>query len=69
MTENFYKTGTYKVDYKRYAGEITPFDFEGHHTLKTMTNKILRDYAFDRQCEQNIRHRNDSSKNRRNENA
>lgn len=38
-----------------FGGELTLFDFEGHHTMSTMTKKIMRDFAFDKQCGQNIK--------------
>lgn len=37
-----------------YGGDITQFDFEGHHTLQTMANKISNDLRFDKICKQNL---------------
>lgn len=55
MTENFYRTGRYKPDHTTYAGELTQFDFEGHHTMATMAQRIRTAIAFDKQCEKNIK--------------
>ena len=40
MTENFYTI--YTPDRRTYGGELTAFDFEGHHTLGTMATKIIK---------------------------
>lgn len=58
MPEEFYRTGRTIVDHRTYGGEITAFDFDGHHTLEAMATKIIRSYAFDRQCEGNIKNKN-----------
>lgn len=49
MTGTTNKYGIYEVDHRTFGGELTLFDFEGHHTMATMANKIIRDYAFDMQ--------------------
>lgn len=53
MTETFNRYGIYEVDHKTFGGEITPFDFDGHHTMSTMAKKIYSDYQFDKQCKKN----------------
>lgn len=60
MTETFYNNKIYKSDHTTYGGEITLFDFEGHHTMKTMSDKITKAFAFDRQCRKNIKLRNNT---------
>lgn len=40
-------------DHTSYYGELTLFDFEGHQTMKSMSDKILRDWNFDKQCRKN----------------
>ena len=42
-----------KYDFKNhrtYGGELTSFDFEGHHTITSMASKIQRDFRFDESC-------------------
>ena len=55
MTETFYRTGRNPMNHCTFGGELTLFDFEGHHTMSTMAQKIMRDFAFDKQCGQNIK--------------
>ena len=55
MTENFYTI--YTPDRRTYGGELTTFDFEGHHTLETMANKIIKAERFDAVCRNNIKSR------------
>lgn len=54
MTGTTNKYGIYEVDHRTFGGELTLFDFEGHHTMATMANKIIRDYAFDMQRKKDI---------------
>ena len=54
MTGTTNRYEVYKVDHRTFGGELTLFDFEGHHTMVTMANKIMRDYAFDMQCKKDI---------------
>lgn len=54
MTYKTNRYGIYEVDHRTYGGELTLFDFEGHHTMATMTNKIMKDYAFDMQRKKDI---------------
>lgn len=49
MTGTTNRYGIYEVDHRTFGGELTLFDFEGHHTMTTMANKIMKDYAFDMQ--------------------
>lgn len=44
-------------DHTSYYGEITPFDFDGHHTMKSMSDKIIRDWNFDKRCRKNAEFR------------
>lgn len=53
MTETYYRTGNYKVDYTTFGGELTLFDFEGHRTLSNMAEKIASDLRFDETCRKN----------------
>lgn len=50
MPETFYRTGNYGHDNTTYGGELSLFDFYGHHTMATMSKKILHDHIFDNQC-------------------
>lgn len=54
MTETFYRTGSYKVDHTTYGGALSSFDFEGHHTMTTMAQRIISDFNFDKRCKKNI---------------
>lgn len=55
MTETYYRTGfNYRPDHTRYGGSITLFDFEGHHTLSSMADKIASAEKFDERCQKNI---------------
>lgn len=56
MTKEFYRN-RHNVDHITYGGEISLFDFEGHHTLQTMTNRIVADFKFDKMCKQNTLYR------------
>lgn len=47
---------TYK-NHNTYGGEITLFDFEGHHTLSSMATKIASDWRIDEQCRKNAENR------------
>lgn len=60
MTGKTNKYGIYKVDHRTFGGVLTSFDFEGHHTMATMANKIMKDNAFDmkRKKDIDIRERN-----------
>lgn len=54
MTGTTNKYGIYEVDHRTFGGELTLFDFEGHYTMTTMTNKIIRDHTFDMQRKKDI---------------
>lgn len=43
------ETTTYR-NHNTYGGEITLFDFEGHHTMSSMASKIASDMRFDKMC-------------------
>lgn len=45
-------------EHTTFGGVLTPFDFDGHHTLVSMARKIAVDQAFDRQFRKNIEFRN-----------
>ena len=51
------KTTTYR-NHNTFGGEITLFDFEGHHTLSSMADKIASELRFDEQCRKNCESRN-----------
>ena len=52
------RTTTYGTEtHNTYRGELTLFDFEGHHTLSTMADRIMRDLRFDEQCRKNCESR------------
>ena len=53
MTKEFYRTGQLSLDHNTYGGELSLFDFEGHHTLQSMANRIAHDLRFDGMCKQN----------------
>lgn len=49
-------------DYKNhntYGGELTSFDFEGHHTITSMASKIQRDFRFDESCKKYLKNKID----------
>lgn len=52
-TKDFYRTNNYNVDHSTYGGELNNFDFDGHHTLKSMSDRIMRDIKFDQMCKAN----------------
>lgn len=54
MTQKTNRYGIYEIDHRTFGGELTLFDFEGHHTMTTMANKIMKDYAFDMQRKKDI---------------
>lgn len=53
MPEEFYRTRNYKVDHSTFGGELTDFDFNGHHTIASMASKIAQDFKFDEYCRKN----------------
>ena len=53
MKTGTYIAGKYKVDHSAFGGELSQFDFEGHHTLSSMANKITADQRFDEMCRKN----------------
>lgn len=44
-------------DHTSYYGELTLFDFDGHQTMQSMSDKIIRDWNFDKQCRKNAEFR------------
>lgn len=54
IMENINKKRFYKADHTTYGGELSLFDFDGHHTMTTMASKLIKDNAFDKQCKRNI---------------
>ncbi|MDE6853039.1 MAG: hypothetical protein K2J67_11260 [Lachnospiraceae bacterium] len=58
MNRTFKNQNIYAVnDPASYYGELTLFDFEGHQTMKSMSDKIIRDWNFDKQCRKNEENR------------
>lgn len=53
MPKEFYRTGKVSVDHRTYGGELTEFDFEGHHNMCTMAKRIAEQLRFDNMCKQN----------------
>lgn len=62
MTGTVNRIGNYKVDHSTFGGELTPFDFDGHNTMATMTSKIIRSFGFDRRCQRNAQTKGHVSK-------
>jgi hypothetical protein len=52
MPKEFYRTGRVNVDHRTYGGELSLFDFEGHHTMSSMANRIAADSRFNNMCKQ-----------------
>lgn len=52
------------TDHTTYGGQLSLFDFEGHHNLQTMANKIASELKFDKRCKQNIESRKKQQKER-----
>jgi hypothetical protein len=51
MTDTIMRTGyNYTPDHRTYGGELTQFDFEGHHTMATMSKSILKSWGIDKMC-------------------
>ena len=50
MPKEFYRTGRVSVDHRTYGGELTEFDFEGHHNMCTMAKRIVEQLRFDNMC-------------------
>lgn len=65
MTEVYNRILNYKPDHSTYGGELSLFDFEGHHTMSSMARKIEHDNRFNKSCSQNykIRERKPICKN------
>ncbi len=58
MNKTFHNQITHVTDdHSSYYGELTLFDFEGHQTMKSMSDKIIRDWNFDKQCRKNEENR------------
>lgn len=58
-TRNYYASNRHfnytknYTDHTTFAGELNPFDFDGHHNLSTMAAKIAADLRFDENCKRN----------------
>lgn len=61
MTGTYLQNRIYK-DHTTFGGIISPFDFDGHHTMATMAGKILSEQKFDMQCKKNAELRNRTKK-------
>jgi hypothetical protein len=59
MPKEFYRTGQINSgkDSTRYGGEIFKSDFDSKYYCSDMSQRILRDYSFDKMCLQNIKQR------------
>lgn len=66
MARNYYTTGNYKPDYSTFGGIINFSDFCTDHNRseksKSMAERIISDWKFDKQCKKNIENR-DRNKN------
>lgn len=51
MKNTFYELLDNTDNHTSYYGALTLFDFEGHQTMKSMADKISRDWSFDRWCQ------------------
>lgn len=61
-TRNYYTTQNNYADHTTYGGELSLFDFEGHHTMQSMANRIAADLRFDKMCKQNALNRDRTKK-------
>lgn len=43
--------------HRTYGGELNLFDYEGHHTMSTMAQRIFHDWRFDNTCKANCKFR------------
>lgn len=50
MTNKNYMTQINNLDYTTFGGTLSQFDFDGHHTLSSMADKIESDFRFDKKC-------------------
>lgn len=50
MTNKNYMTQINNLDYTTFGGALSQFDFDGHHTLISMADKIASDFRFDKKC-------------------
>jgi hypothetical protein len=63
MTDTLFRTGyNYTPDHRTYGGEITSFDFDGHHTMASMAIKIAQSERHDKFCYQNTLNRGRKNK-------
>ena len=66
ITETFYRTRSYSVNHSTFGGIINFSDFCTDHNRseksKSMAERIISDWKFDKQCKKNIENR-DRNKN------
>ena len=55
--DTFYRTGNCPIDHTKCGLELTLFDFEGHHTLCSMAQKIQSAVEFEKKCKENIKNK------------
>ena len=66
MTRNYYTTRNYEINHTTFGGIINFSDFCTDHNRseksKSMAERIISDWKFDKQCKKNIENR-DRNKN------
>ena len=50
MTRNYYTTENYNVDNSTFGGMIYKGDFDMPHSLADITQRIMSDIRFDKEC-------------------
>ena len=60
-TTNYYTSSNY-ADHSTFGGILYNFDYDGCHTLKSMSDRIIADWKFDEKCRKNAENRNKSYK-------
>ncbi len=57
MKKTVYQTNLYNNDHTRFGGRIFISDFDRKSSLADITDRIISDQCFDRECEQNAKNR------------
>lgn len=53
------------LDYTTFGGTLSQFDFDGHHTLSSMADKIESDFRFDKKCKKDSDNKKNNLQRRR----
>lgn len=68
MTNDFYRTGTYKSDPTTFGGVIYNYDFDGYNSLSDIASRIVSDWKFDQdnisQRIRNAKYKKETGKNK-----